>query len=148
MLTLHSALCKQQTTDQTVQSVHHDLIMEKQIKRFKTYEDYLDSLMVEDDQKYLGDVETARQLVQLGYRSSGKTLSFQEFWQMKEEVALSQGFGMKNLTNSSPREATERLEEGEGSCLSTGQSGLPKLLCDRYQHIVTGRDKHLPRTTI
>ena len=33
--------------------------------------------MVEDDQKYLGDVETARQLVQLGYRSSGKTLTRQ-----------------------------------------------------------------------
>ena len=51
--------------------------MEKQIRKYKTYEDYLDSLMVEDDQKYLGDVETARQLVQLGYRSSGKTLTRQ-----------------------------------------------------------------------
>ena len=51
--------------------------MEKQIKKYKNYEDYLDSLMMEDDQKYLGDVETARQLVQLGYRSSGKTLTRQ-----------------------------------------------------------------------
>ena len=90
--------------------------MEKQIKKYKTYENYLDSLMVEDDQKYLGDVETARQLVQLGYRSSGKTLTrqvemktgdlinifwYKEFWQMKEELAISQGFGiMKNLNKS------------------------------------------------
>ena len=42
--------------------------MEKEIKKHKSYEDYLDSLIIEEDQKYLSDVETARQLVSLGYR--------------------------------------------------------------------------------
>ena len=42
--------------------------MEKEIKKYKSYEDYLDSLIIEEDQKYLSDVETARQLVSLGYR--------------------------------------------------------------------------------
>ena len=42
--------------------------MEKEISKYKCYEEYLDSLVIEDDQKYLGDIETARQLVQLGYR--------------------------------------------------------------------------------
>ena len=42
--------------------------MEKEIKKYNSYEDYLDSLIIEEDQKYLCDVETARQLVSLGYR--------------------------------------------------------------------------------
>ena len=42
--------------------------MEKEIKKYDTFEDYLDSLVIEDDQRYLGDIETARKLVQLGYR--------------------------------------------------------------------------------
>ena len=62
--------------------------MEKQIKKYKTYEDYLDSLMVEEDQKYLGDVETARQLVQLGYRSSGKTLTRQVQLRLMELINI------------------------------------------------------------
>ena len=42
--------------------------MEKEIRKYKCYEDYLDSLIIEEDQKYLCDLETARQLVRLGYR--------------------------------------------------------------------------------
>ena len=37
--------------------------------RFKSFEDYLDSLVIEDDQKFLKDVDTARVIAQLGYRS-------------------------------------------------------------------------------
>ena len=36
--------------------------------RFKSFEDYLDSLVIEDDQKFLKDVDTARVIAQLGYR--------------------------------------------------------------------------------
>ena len=96
--------------------------------------------MVEDDQKYLGDVETARQLVQLGYRSSRKTLSFHEFWQMKEELALSQGFGMKSLNTSVQKEQTNRVEESEINCgVGVAEAGLSKLVCDRYPNIVSGK---------
>ena len=76
--------------------------------RFKSFEDYLDSLVIEDDQKFLKDVDTARVIAQLGYRlvwysflkcvhlllrSSGKTLSEEEFQQLKEEIAVSRSFG-------------------------------------------------------
>ena len=73
--------------------------------RFKSFEDYLDSLVIEEDQKFLKDVDTARVIAQLGYRwqysfhlhlllrSSGKTLSEEEFQQMKEEIAVSRSFG-------------------------------------------------------
>ena len=71
--------------------------MEKQIKKYKNYEDYLDSLMMEDDQKYLGDVETARQLVQLGYRSSGKTLTRQV---QSVDVFINQLAGAFAMTSS------------------------------------------------
>ena len=67
--------------------------------------------MIEDDQKFLKDVDTARVIAQLGYRlvgqlwpymhfdlllllrSSGKTLSEEEFQQLKEEIAVSRSFG-------------------------------------------------------
>ena len=44
--------------------------MEKEIQKYETFEDYLDSLVIDDDQRYLGDIDTARKLVQLGYRSA------------------------------------------------------------------------------
>ena len=43
-------------------------IMETVIKKYKTYEEYLDSLIIEEDQRYLQDIEIARQIVKLGYR--------------------------------------------------------------------------------
>ena len=42
--------------------------METVIKKYKNYEDYLDSLIIEEDQRYLQDIEIARQIVKLGYR--------------------------------------------------------------------------------
>ena len=40
----------------------------KKNSRFKTFEEYLDSLVIEEDQKFLKDVDTARVIAQLGYR--------------------------------------------------------------------------------
>ena len=42
--------------------------------RFKTFEEYLDSLVIEEDQKFLKDVDTARVIAQLGYRFDMVTL--------------------------------------------------------------------------
>ena len=52
-------------------------IMEKEIRKYETFEDYLDSLVIEDDQRYLGDIDTARRLVQLGYRCLGVEIDLQ-----------------------------------------------------------------------
>ena len=85
---------------------------------------------------------------QLGYRSSGKTLTEEEFCKMKEELALSQGFGMKNLTKSRDDEADGRDEETSGNSTNANntKSGLSKLVCDRYPNIVSGRmARYLPR---
>ena len=46
--------------------------MDSVIKKYKNYEDYLDSLIIEEDQRYLQDIEIARQIVKLGYRFSRK----------------------------------------------------------------------------
>ena len=48
--------------------------METVIKKYKTYEEYLDSLIIEEDQRYLQDIEIARQIVKLGYRFEKKRL--------------------------------------------------------------------------
>ena len=53
--------------------------MEKEIRKYETFEDYLDSLVIEDDQRYLGDIDTARRLVQLGYRCLSVEIDFQTF---------------------------------------------------------------------
>ena len=44
------------------------------VEQFDTYEDYLDSQLTALDLEYLGDEETARQLVELGYRGVGDTI--------------------------------------------------------------------------
>ena len=43
-------------------------LFKKKNSRFKTFEEYLDSLVIEEDQKFLKDVDTARVIAQLGYR--------------------------------------------------------------------------------
>lgn len=55
---------------------------------------------------------------------------------MKEELAISQGFGiMKNLNKS-----TEEKAWGENDTdTEMAKSGLSKLVCDRYPNIVAGR---------
>ena len=50
--------------------------METVIKKYKNYEDYLDSLIIEEDQRYLQDIEIARQIVKLGYRFEEKRLFY------------------------------------------------------------------------
>ena len=54
--------------------------MEKEIRKYETFEDYLDSLVIEDDQRYLGDIDTARRLVQLGYRLLGVEIDHQNLY--------------------------------------------------------------------
>ncbi|CAM9624704.1 unnamed protein product, partial [Chrysoparadoxa australica] len=49
------------------------------VEQFQTYEDYLYSQVTETDTYYLEDEDLARQLVELGYRGSGDTLSREEF---------------------------------------------------------------------
>ena len=140
--------------------------MEKEISKYSCYTEYLDSLVVEDDQKYLGDIETARQLVQLGYRykivlhcliltfstnifiyniclrSSGKTLSYEEFWQMKEEMAISQGFGMKKIKRKTQKSSSDsnNVEPDEidksSNADNENNNVMVKFLRDRYRMMV------------
>ena len=56
---------------------------------------------------------------------------------MKEELAISQGFGiMKNL-NKSTEETEEEKAGGEDD--TNTKSGFSKFVCDRYPNIVAGR---------
>ncbi|XP_076221992.1 cilia- and flagella-associated protein 299 isoform X1 [Nomia melanderi] len=53
---------------------------DKRLLPFKTYEDYLDSLVTFVDLGYLGNLHTARELAELGYRCTGETLSKDVFY--------------------------------------------------------------------
>eukprot|EP01083_Nonionella_stella_P050179 133568_1 len=55
------------------------------ISSYASYEDYLDEQVTDRDLFYLCDVEVARELVELGYRGSGDTLSRKEFEDKKRE---------------------------------------------------------------
>ena len=45
------------------------------IARFSSYEDYLDSLIAEEDIRYLQDGELARLIAELSYRGAGRNLT-------------------------------------------------------------------------
>ena len=64
----------------------NDLYLHDSLSNFETYEDYLDSQITENDRLYLDDDELARQLVELGYRGNGETLSEKEFITKKKEL--------------------------------------------------------------
>lgn len=52
---------------------------DRRLLQFQTYEDYLDSLVTPQDVCYLKNSVVARTLAELGYRSSGETLSRKQF---------------------------------------------------------------------
>ncbi|KAJ7519463.1 hypothetical protein O6H91_20G039500 [Diphasiastrum complanatum] len=56
------------------------------IHNFNTYEDYLDSQITANDLFYLEDVDLARQLVELGYRSNAEIMTRDQFINLKEDA--------------------------------------------------------------
>lgn len=60
--------------------------------KFKTYEEYLDSLVTPVDLSYLKSTKIARDLAELGYRCTGETLSKSSFYERLEAA--------RNLTYS------------------------------------------------
>lgn len=84
----------------------------EQSGQFDTYEDYLDSQVTSTDMYYLEDEDLARQLVELGYRGSGDTLTREEFEAQKkmikernvQKVVTKKEFvsGDKDLSESGP----------------------------------------------
>nr|PNR53258.1 hypothetical protein PHYPA_009634 [Physcomitrium patens] len=53
------------------------------VNEFQSYEDYLDSQITLTDLFYLEDLELARQLVEIGYRSNAEVMSRDDFAQYK-----------------------------------------------------------------
>lgn len=52
---------------------------DRRLIKFESYEDYLDSLTNNLDACYLQSINTSRTIAELGYRSSGETLTRQQF---------------------------------------------------------------------
>ncbi|XP_076755914.1 cilia- and flagella-associated protein 299-like [Xylocopa sonorina] len=59
---------------------------DKRLLEFKTYEEYLDSLVTFVDLGYLGNLHVARQLAELGYRCTGETLNEETFYRRLKAV--------------------------------------------------------------
>ncbi|XP_057672118.1 cilia- and flagella-associated protein 299-like [Diorhabda carinulata] len=52
---------------------------DRRLLQFECYEDYLDSLTTNQDECYLQSIAVSRTIAELGYRSSGETLSKKQF---------------------------------------------------------------------
>lgn len=98
------------------------------VEQFDTYEDYLDSQLTALDLEYLGDEETARQLVELGYRGVGDTI--------RREVPYSAAVAEIVLPN---RYAGLRGAEGTAS-----GAKQPEALCAEAPGLCSLRPEALP----
>ncbi|CAK9199698.1 unnamed protein product [Sphagnum jensenii] len=67
------------------------------VNEFDTYEDYLDSQITPTDLFYLEDLELARQLVEMGYRSNAEIMSRVDFGQFKEIVESARMAAMQKV---------------------------------------------------
>ncbi|XP_012138902.1 cilia- and flagella-associated protein 299-like [Megachile rotundata] len=59
---------------------------DRRLLQFGNYEEYLDSLITFVDLGYLGNLNIARELAELGYRSTGETLSREAFYKRLKAV--------------------------------------------------------------
>ena len=55
-------------------------MFDEEIDKYNTYEEYLDSLVSEEDHKYLQDEEMARAIAELGYRYVFTPSVLYPFW--------------------------------------------------------------------
>ena len=81
------------------------------IARFSSYEDYLDSLIAEEDIRYLQDGELARLIAELSYRGAGRTLTEREYDDEKERIAMAKK--LKEI-NENAEQAGDMLGPGKG----------------------------------
>ena len=81
------------------------------IARFSSYQDYPDSLIADDDIRYLQDEELARLIDELSYRGAGRTLTEREYDDEKERIAMAKK--LKEI-NENAEQAGDMLGPGEG----------------------------------
>ena len=100
------------------------------VARFRSYYDYLDSLIASEDIRYLQDGELARLIAELGYRGTGKTLTEKEYLEEIEKIEMA-----KKL-----KEINENAEQA-GDLLGAveGESPLVRAIKQRYKDNKEGR---------
>lgn len=80
---------------------YHD----RSLDDFATYEDYLDNFIDDNDMKYLGNIELARQLIELGIHSKVQILKKEQFEAKKKAIAES----IKNQNTDKVKELSHKL---------------------------------------
>ncbi|XP_023341799.1 uncharacterized protein C4orf22 homolog isoform X2 [Eurytemora carolleeae] len=80
--------------------------MQDDVGKYKSYEEYLDSLLKAEDKIYM-DQEMGRMIAELGYRSSGETLTREKFAQIREQIQMDKRMREKK------NEKTEIQDGGE-----------------------------------
>ena len=60
--------------------------MTESLKLYDSYEEYLDAHLVDEDLYYLKDIESARLILMLGYRSGVKVYGKEDFYKERMSV--------------------------------------------------------------
>jgi hypothetical protein len=76
-----------------------------ELEKFDTYEDYLDDKIEPNDVMYLGNIDLARQLIELGIRSTQPILKKEQFEAKKRALEEAK----KNLNNDKVKELTHKI---------------------------------------
>lgn len=96
--------------------------------QFTTYEDYLDAQVSSTDMYYLEDEDLARQLVELGYRGSGDTLTREEFEAQK-----------KMMRERNVQKVVEKKELVSGNKDFSEAGPLLQALAEREEQLLAGK---------
>jgi hypothetical protein len=78
---------------------------DRSLDNYNTYEEYLDDFIDEKDMKYLGDIELARQLIELGIHNKTQILKKDQFEAKKKAIEEAR----KNQNNDKAKELTHTL---------------------------------------
>ena len=104
------------------------------VARFRSYYDYLDSLIASEDIRYLQDGELARLIAELGYRGTGKTLTEKEYLEEIEKIEMAKK--LKEI-NENAEQAGDLLGavEGESALVTAIKQRLTSAGSDMYHSL-------------
>ncbi len=101
-------------------------MFDEELDKYDTYEEYLDSLVSEEDHKYLQDEEMARAIAELGYRSSGDTLTRENFYKLKGKLAEARLLTMQRRNSDSTNNVFEDASKQDSQHSSVDSEDQPQ----------------------
>lgn len=119
--------------------------MTESLKLYDSYEEYLDAHLVDEDLYYLKDIESARLILMLGYRSGVKVYGKEDFY--KERMLEIRSEELNNSKRSSVK-SKSISSKGRSSVLSGfNEDGPDNILMEieRHDSLISGLSSSISR---